>query len=247
MKKIVFIMGGLIMISATSVSAQSWNKIKKQATEKASSVKAPGLPRAALSEEEVAKGLKEALNQGVEKGVEQLNKKDGYLKNPELKIPMPDEAKKVEDKLRAIGQGAKVDEAIESMNRAAEQAAEGAKDVFVAAIQGMTLTDVMGILKGENDAATQYLNQTTKDELTKKFQPIIKVALDNVGATQHWSTVFGSYNKIPLVSKVNPNLEEYVTEKALNGLFLQIAKEELKIRVDPMARATDLLKKVFEN
>jgi hypothetical protein len=247
MKKIVIIVGGLFLITASNVSAQSWNKIKQQATEKATSVKSSGLPSSVLSEEEVAKGLKEALNQGVEMGVEQLNKKDGYWKDPELKIPMPYEAKKVEDKLRAIGQGAKVDEAIESMNRAAEQAAEGAKDVFIAAIQGMTLTDAMSILKGENDAATQYLNKSTKSELTKRFQPIIKVALDNVGATQHWSTVFGSYNKIPFVTKVNPNLEEYVTEKALNGLFLQIAKEELKIRVDPMARATDLLKKVFEN
>jgi hypothetical protein len=155
--------------------------------------------------------------------------------------------KNVEEKLRALGQGEKVDEAIESMNRAAEDAAEGAKDIFVAAIKGMTLTDAMSILKGEDDAATKYLNKATNTELTQKFEPVIKTSLDKVGATKHWQTVFGTYNKIPFVSKVNPDLEKYVTEKALMGLFIQVAKEELKIRQDPSARATDLLKKVFGN
>jgi len=105
----------------------------------------------------------------------------------------------------------------------------------------------MSILKGEDDAATKYLNKATRAELTKKFQPVIKVSLDKVGATKHWTTVFGTYNKIPFVDKINPNLEEYVTDKALNGLFIQVAKEELLIRKDPMARVTDLLKKVFGN
>jgi hypothetical protein len=247
MKKISFMAAGLMVLLAANVSAQSWNKFKEQAKDKANEVKSNGFPVAGLSEDEIGKGLKEALNQGVKKGVEQLNKKDGYLKDPQIKIPMPDEAKKVEDKLRALGQGAKVDEAIESMNRAAEDAADGAKDIFVAAIKGMTLTDATQILKGDNDAATKYLDKATKAELTKKFQPVIKVSLDKVGATKHWETVFGAYNKIPFVSKINPNLEEYVTDKALFGLFIQVAKEELKIRQDPMARGTDLLKKVFGN
>lgn len=246
MKRIVYISIFAIALISINASAQSWKSFKKKAKEKTSMVKTPGsLTSSPLSQEEVGKGLKEALNKGVEKGVTQLNMKDGYFKDTQIKIPMPDEAVKVESKLRDLGQGEKVDEAIESMNRAAEDAAEGAKDIFVAAIKGMTLTDAMSILKGEDDAATKYLNKSTHAELTKKFQPVIKASLDKVGATKHWNTVFGTYNKIPFVTKVNPNLEEYVTDKALNGLFIQVAKEELLIRKDPAARVTDLLKKVF--
>ncbi len=239
----------LMLVSTVNVSAQGWKSLKNKAKVQTENISIPKeLPSSGtLSQDEVARGLKEALNQGVKKGVEQLNKKDGYLKDPQIKIPMPDEAKKVEDKLRALGQDEKVDEAIESMNRAAEDAAAGAKDIFVAAIKGMTLTDAMSILKGDNDAATKYLNKATNIELTEKFEPVIKASLDKVGATKHWKTVFGSYNKLPFVNKVNPDLEKYVTEKALKGLFIQVAKEELMIRQDPTARATDLLKKVFGN
>lgn len=249
MKKVIYIVLGLMLFATTDVSAQFWKKLKKDAQKELDKIEIPTeLPSSdILSEDEIGRGLKEALNQGVKKGVTQLNKKDGYLKDPQIKIPMPAEAKKVEDKLRSLGQGKKVDEAIESMNRAAEDAAEGAKDIFVAAIKGMTLTDAMSILKGEEDAATNYLSKATRAELAKKFNPIIKASLDKVGATKHWKTVFGTYNKIPFVTKINPNLEEYVTNKALNGLFIQVAKEELLIRNDPMARVTDLLKKVFGN
>lgn len=198
-----------------------------------------------LSEEEVGKGLKEALNRGIEKGVAQVSKPDGYFKDMAIKILMPEEAKNVETKLRAIGQGAMVDNAIESMNRAAEEAANGAKEIFVTAIQSMTLQDVMGILHGANDAATQYLNRTTRSALTTKFQPVIKAALEKVGATKYWNTVFTTYNKIPFVEKVNPDLEQFVTQKALDGLFIQVAKEEKEIRQNPAARVSDLLKKVF--
>jgi hypothetical protein len=247
MKKIVYITIGLITFSTINVSAQNWKDIRKKAKATAKENAAGINPKGVLSEEEVGKGLKEALNQGVKKGVTQLNKKDGYLKDPQIKIPMPDEAKSVESKLRSMGQGKKIDEAIESMNRAAEDAAAGAKDIFVATIKGMTLTDAMNILKGEDDAATAYLNKATNAELTKKFKPVIKASLDKVGATKHWNAVFKTYNKIPFVSKVNPDLEDYVTEKALKGLFIQVAKEELNIRKNPTARATDLLKKVFGN
>lgn len=247
MKKILYITIGLMTFSTINVSAQNWKDIRKKA-KTAAKTNASGInPKGALSQDEVGKGLKEALNQGVKKGVTQLNKKDGYLKDVQIKIPMPDEAKNVESNLRSMGQGEKVDEAIESMNRAAEDAAAGAKDIFVAAIKGMTLTDAMNILKGEDNAATNYLNKATYAALSEKFKPVIKVSLDKVGATKHWQTVFGSYNKIPFVTKVNPNLEDYVTKKALNGLFIQVAKEELNIRKNPEARATDLLKKVFGN
>ncbi len=237
MKKIVIV--AVLSLSFTAIHAQFWNKVKKNIPTSVTS------GSSALTEEEVGKGLKEALNKGVEKGVSQLSKPDGYFKDLEIKIPMPETAKKVEGRLRSMGQGQKVDEAILSMNRAAEDAATLAKQLFVEAIKNMTITDAMTILKGEKNAATHYLKKSTSSALTIKFKPIIKTSLDKVGATKHWETVFSTYNKIPLVDKVNPNLEEYVTEKAINGLFIQVAKEELQIRENPAARVTDLLKKVF--
>lgn len=244
--RILNLLVAVCLLSSVSVSAQGWKKWKNKAKENADKIKNTAT-KGALTNEEAAGGMKEALNKGVEKGVAQLNKKDGYFKDPQIKIPMPEEAEKVEEKLRSLGQGKKVDEAIESMNRAAEDAAEGAKDIFVVAIKSMSVTDAIDIIKGDKDAATKYLNKATRNELTKKFQPVIKQSLDKVGATKHWNTVFKSYNKIPMVKKVNPDLEEYVTEKALDGLFVQIAKEELNIRENPGARVTDLLKKVFGN
>ena len=243
MKKYIYTTGLAIIVSTTIVSAQGW----KSLTKKAEAIKTGNSVTSGLSEEEIGAGLKEALTQGVSKGVAQLSQADGYFKDPEIKIPMPDEAEKVEDKLRALGQGEKVDEAILSMNRAAEDAASEAKDLFVEAIKAMTITDATNILKGNDDAATHYLKKSTSNQLTEKFQPIIKVSLDKVGATKHWETVFSTYNKLPFVDDVNPNLEEYVTEKAITGLFIQVAKEELLVRKDPAARATDLLKKVFGN
>lgn len=243
MKKQIYIAVILVVISSTVASAQSWKKLTKDVGSKVESVKGG----TGLSEDEVGAGLKEALTQGVEKGVAQLSQADGYFKDPQIKIPMPDEAKKVETKLRKLGQGEKVDEAILSMNRAAEDAASSAKDLFVSAIKGMTINDAMNILKGDDDAATNYLRKSTNSALVEKFRPIIKISLDKVGATKHWETVFSTYNKVPFVDKVNPNLEEYVTDKAITGLFIQVAKEELQIRKNPASRSTDLLKKVFGN
>lgn len=202
-------------------------------------------PKSGLSEDEVGKALKEALNLGIDKGVSQLSKPDGYFKDTQIKILMPDEAKNAETKLRAIGQGQKVDDAIESMNRAAEDAATSAKQLFVDAIKAMTMTDVMNILNGTDDAATKYLSNATRAQLVEKFKPIIKASLDKTGATKHWASVFTAYNAIPMVQKVNPDLVDFVTNKAIDGLFVQIAKEELSIRKNPAARVSDLLKKVF--
>jgi uncharacterized membrane protein YheB (UPF0754 family) len=199
----------------------------------------------ALTEEEVGKGLKEALNNGIEKGVSQLSKQDGYFKDAQIKLLLPDEAKQVEEKLRKIGQGALVDNTIESMNRAAEDAANSSKELFVAAIKNLSLKDVMNILHGADDAATSYLSSNTRAQLVEKFKPIIKASLDKVGATKSWETLFTTYNKIPLVQKINPDLVDYSTNKAIDGLFIQIAKEELAIRKNPAARVSDLLKKVF--
>jgi len=238
MKNILVITVGIFISQATI--AQTFGKLKEKINE---TVSTPA--NSSLTEGEVANGLKEALNKGIEKGVAQLSKQDGYFKDPQIKIPLPEEAQVVETKLRQLGQGAKVDEAILSLNRAAEDAANGAKDIFVAAIKNMTVTDAMGLLNGDDDAATRFLESTTRAELVAKFRPIVKASLDKVGATKHWNTIFTTYNKLPMVTDVNPDLEEYATNKAIDGLFIQIAKEELDIRKNPGARVTDLLKKVF--
>lgn len=203
------------------------------------------LNKSSLSEEQIGKGLKEALKKGVKKGVDRVSKTDGFFKDQAIKVLMPPDAKKVEDKLRAVGQGKKVDTAIESFNRAAEDASIQAKDIFTQAITSMTLTDAKNILSGKDDAATNFLQEKTKQELYNKFEPIIQASLNKVGATKHWETVMTSYNKIPFVKKVNPNLKQYVTNKAIAGLFVQIAKEEKEIRNNPKSRTTDLLKEVF--
>jgi len=198
-----------------------------------------------FSKEEAAEAIKESLIKGATSGTEIVSKVDGYFKDPEIKIPFPEDVQVVEKKLRSIGAGAKVDEAILSINRAAETAASEAKPIFVAAIKSLTVTDAINIVKGEDDAATRYLDKTTNAPLYEKFKPVITAALEKTGATKHWTTVISSYNKIPLVKKVNPDLEDYVTNKAIYGLFIMIAKEEKLIRDDPAARTSDLLKKVF--
>jgi len=198
-----------------------------------------------LSQQDAASGIREALIKGTGKSVNIVSKQDGYFKNPEIKIPFPPEEKEMESKLRAIGLGSKVDEVILSFNRAAEDAAKDAEPIFVEAIKNMTITDAISIVRGDNDAATKYLKRTTSKQLKAKFQPKIKASLDKVDATNQWAALIKAYNKIPFVKKKNPNLAEYVTEKAIEGLFVMIAKEELEIRKNPAARTSELLKKVF--
>lgn len=200
-----------------------------------------------LTEKDAADGIKEALVNGTGESVKQVSVLNGYWGNPEIKIPFPAEAKEMESKLRTIGMGKKVDEFNESMNRAAEKAASEAKPVFLTAIKEMTVRDAINIVKGTDNAATMYLKNNTSPQLIDKFQPIIKTSLDNVSATKYWSDLITIYNKIPMVKKMNPDLPQYVTQKAIDGLFVMIAKEELKIRKDPVARTSELLKKVFGN
>ncbi len=200
---------------------------------------------AIISNGEMITALKDALTQGINKGADKVSVTDGYFKNMAIKILMPEEAKTVESKLRQLGMGSLVDNAILSMNRAAEQAAKESKPIFINAIKNMTITDAVSILKGSDDAATNYLKLNTSTQLTEKFSPIIKKALDNTQATKYWSDIFTNYNKIPGVQKINPDLSKYVTQKALEGLFKMIAEEEFAIRKDPIARTTDILKKVF--
>jgi hypothetical protein len=198
-----------------------------------------------LTTAEVADGLKEALIKGISTGSDLVSQVDGYFKNPEIKIPFPPEVKRVEDKLRQIGMGNQVDNFVMTLNRGAEDAAKEAKPIFITAIRSMTIQDAWAILKGENDAATSYLKRTTSALLKEKFKPVIKSSLDKVSATKYYGDIVNRYNQIPLVQKVNPNLDDYATDKAIEGLFLMIAKEEKNIRQNPVARTTELLRKVF--
>jgi hypothetical protein len=198
-----------------------------------------------LSNTDIVSALREALQIGAKNSGQKLSAMNGYFGNQLIKILMPPEARQVESTLRNMGLGDQVDKAILSMNRAAEDAATKAVPIFIDAIKGMSIQDGLSILKGGNGAATAYLKQKTTAALTSAFTPVIKSSLDKVNATKYWKDIFTTYNKVPLVKHVNPDLTSYVTERALNGLFVTIADEENKIRVNPAARVTDLLKKVF--
>jgi hypothetical protein len=236
MKKIIFLLL-LAIIGIQGTEAQILKNAKKMLNTATSA--------GGFTEKDAADAIKEALVNGTGESVKFVSALNGYLGNPEIRIPFPQEAKEVETKLRAIGMGKKIDEFNESMNRAAEQAANEAKPIFISAIKGLTVKDAINVVKGENNAATIYLQRTTSPELITAFQPKIKASLDNVNATKYWGDLITAYNKIPLVKKQNPNLTEYVTGKAIDGLFVMIAKEELKIRKNPAARTSELLKKVF--
>lgn len=200
----------------------------------------------ALTTQEVVGGLKEALVKGISTGSDKASIIDGYFLNPKIKIPFPPEAQKMENTLRDIGLGNEVDKFIKTLNRGAENAAKEAKPIFVTAIRSMTIEDAWGILKGDENAATKYLQRTTSGQLKDKFQPIIHNALQQVNATKYYGELANKYNKIPLVKKVNADLDAYATDKAIQGLFTLIAEEEANIRKNPLARTSELLKKVFK-
>ncbi len=198
-----------------------------------------------LTGSDIASGLKEALRVGISKGADQASATDGYFKNPLLRIAFPPEAQKVAARLRQIGFGPQVDKFELSMNRAAEDAAKKAKPVFIKAITSMSIQDAVGILRGQDDAATQYLRRTSGQQLVTEFTPIIDSTLKKNNATRYYSELVTVYNKIPLVQQVNPDLTQYATNKAVDGLFVLVAQEEKRIRENPAARVTDLLKRVF--
>ncbi len=194
---------------------------------------------------EVSSGLKEALVQGITKGANSASATDGFFGNPLIKIPFPPEVQKVENTLRDIGLGKEVDKFVLTLNRGAEEAAKQAKPIFVNAIKQLTIQDAWNLLNGEQDAATQFLERTTRSELQAKFKPVMKNALDQTNATRYYGDLVTQYNKIPFVEDVNPNLDDYATQKALDGLFTLVRQEEANIRENPTARVTQLLKKVF--
>ena len=233
----IFFLVGLICSACTSAQiSQTLNEVNKAI---GSTAEQP------LTEQEVGGGLKEALINGISKGADLVSVADGYFKNPEIKIPFPPDVKKVEDKLRQLGFGKKVDEFVMTLNRGAEEAAKEAKPIFISAIKQMTIQDAWALLKGEPDAATQFLKRTTTPQLKEKFSPVVQSALDRVSATKYYADVINTYNKVPFVEKVNPDLNAYATDKAIEGLFVMIAREEKNIRENPVARTTDLLKRVF--
>ncbi|RYZ23621.1 MAG: DUF4197 domain-containing protein [Chitinophagaceae bacterium] len=199
---------------------------------------------AGLSNDDIIRGLKEALSVGTNNGTNRLSAVDGFFKDAALKILMPAEAQKVEKTLRNLGMGKQVDNAILSMNRAAEDAAKSAAPIFLNAIKGITIQDGLSILKGDNQAATNYLKGKTQNPLTEAFRPVIEQSLQKVNATKYWNTLFTTYNKVSK-DKVNPDLAAYVTDKALYGIFFQVGQEEQKIRQDPAARVSEILQKVF--
>jgi hypothetical protein len=198
-----------------------------------------------LSNEEVIRGLKEALTVGTNKSSEIAGQLDGFYGNPRLFIPWPEDAKKMKDKLLLLGFEKKIAEFELSLNRAAEEAAKNASPTFVSAIQNMSVQDGFAILKGADTSATAYLRKTTYAPLKEQFMPIVKEAIEKVKVTAYWNPLATAYNKLPGVKKQNPDLDDYVATKAINGLMLLIADEEIKIRKDPAARVSDLLKKVF--
>lgn len=203
-------------------------------------------PVSGITEEEAGKGIKEALSQGVANAVLNLNKTDGFFGNAFYKLLLPPDAKKIENTLRSVGLGAEVDKAILAINRGAEDAVGYAKPIFTDAIKEMTLTDALNIIRGSKDAATNYFKEKTREKLIVAFTPSVKSSLDKVEATRYYADIVNTYNSSPTTfKKINPDLPSYVVGKAVDALFDQIAKEELNIRENPIARTTDLLKKVF--
>lgn len=199
----------------------------------------------ALSQAEIGNGLRAALDQGIDKEVTKLMQKDGFYRNEAVKILLPDELQKVDKGLRKIGLSSIADEGLKLLNRAAEDATKEALPIFTNAVKEITFNDAKNILLGDDRAATSYLEAKTTGELRAKFSPVIQNNLGKVGATDLWSNAITKYNSLPLTDDVNPDLTQYVTEKALEGVFKMIAQEELQIRNKVSSRSTDLLKRVF--
>ena len=238
MKKIILFLS-VALISIHSLSAQTLKGLFDKAIKSGSSASGNG-----LSNDDIITGLKEALRLGTDSSAKRLSNLNGFFGDVAIKVLMPEEAKKVESTLRNFGMGAVVDKAILSMNRAAEDAASGVGNIFWTAIKGMSITDGLKILRGGDFAATDYLKSMTTAELTQKFRPVIEASLVKADATKYWKDMFTTYNKFSS-KQVNTDLTAYVTERALSGLFLKISLEEQKIRKNPAAQVTDILKKVF--
>ena len=231
MKKLIIVFTIFIFFSGCEAAQQVLNSL-------------PAGNTTGLSSEQIAAGLKEALTIGTQNSTTQLSAVDGFFKNAAIKILMPPEAEKVISTLQSLGLNSLVDKAVLSMNRAAEDASKSATPIFVSAIKQMTITDAIGILRGGNNAATNYFKSKTTADLTSAFSPVVSKALQQTNATKYWNDVFTVYNQFSK-NKIDTDLGNYVTGKAIDGIFYQVAIEEQKIRQNPAARVTDLLKTVF--
>lgn len=210
--------------------------------------KVTGGKTGSLTNDEVIAGLKEALGKGAEQSVLKGSALDGFWKNEAIRIPFPPEAEKMKSTLMRIGMSKQVDEFELTLNRAAEEAAKEALPVLRDAVLGMSVGDGFAILKGSDNAATNYLRDKTSTQLTERFRPIVERATQKVALTSYWTPLASGYNKAGTLTgqkAVDPDLDAYVTQKAIDGLFVLIAQEEARIRKDPMARTTDLLRRVF--
>lgn len=234
MKKILF-----LLLILPAISNAQLKSIFSKAAEKISAATKTN------SNLDIAAGLKEALNKGVTDQVSKLTAIDGFYKNEAVKILMPAELAKVDKTLRKIGMSKLADEGILAMNRAAEDAVKEATPIFVSAITNITITDAKSILLGKENAATVYLQSSTEKALYSKFNPVVQQSIGKVGADVIWTNIIKQYNTIPFVTKVNPDLTDYITQKALDGVFKMITVEEKNIRTDLNARTSDLLQKVF--
>jgi hypothetical protein len=244
MKKTMWvILIGLLFSDAQALDLKSLGDVVNKVSGNASADNSSAV--SSLTDKETNDGLKLALNQGVTKAVDVLGATDGFLGNKDVKIPLPDSLKKVEKGMRLVGMGDQADELILKMNRAAEQAVPEAKTLLVNSIKQMSLADVKGILTGPQDAATQYFKKTTSADMAAKFLPVVQKATANVKLADTYNQYAEMGSKFGVVKKENANINQYVTQKALDGVYLMVAKEEAAIRQDPMGQASNLLKKVF--
>jgi hypothetical protein len=201
---------------------------------------------ASLSNKDAVAGLKDALVQSADKAVGQLGAADGFLGNAKVRIPLPDSIKRVESGLRMLGMGRQADELVVSMNRAAEMAVKEATPILVDSVKKMSVQDAKGILTGGDDAATQYFRRNTSDQLTQRFLPIVKKMTAKVQLAEQYNSLAGQAASLGLVKQEDANIDNYVTRKALDGLFLVISEQERAIRKDPVGAATGMAQKVFK-
>ncbi len=236
MKKIIYPLSAIILFGFTGCS-----ELQQVANQLPNVLNESGQ----IGQNQIANALKQALNQGVDKQVTKLTKTNGFYNNSLVKIGLPSELQQVEKTLRSVGLGSLADEGVKALNRAAENAVKEATPIFADAITSMTISDATNILMGDKNAATQYLQKSTSKALYNKFNPVIEQSFSKVGADKIWANIIKQYNNIPLVKKINPDLTDYVTQEALNGVYTMIEQEELNIRSKTSSRTTDLMKSVF--
>ena len=242
----------LLLLALSSPTMADWGDVLKKLEEKAPEVLNSSDNKEALSignldTETLIEGLKQALEVGTQRAVDEVSKTDGYFGNPKIKVPMPDTINSATKLLRKFGMSSLVDDFELSMNRAAEKAAPQATEYFLNALKAMSIEDAKKIYEGNDDAATVYFREKTSSDLETTFRPIIRDSMKQVGVTRYYKQLVDEASQYPLVGDMDLDLENHVTNKAMNGLFLMLAEEEKRIRKDPVARSTDLLKQVFGN